>query len=113
MKNDTAGGKSKKNTLNAVARKAMAEPEFWKKLRKDRGAALKEAGFNLDAREYARLEAIMARDGKTITVDLDKMMARVHARRGQESAAPGGGNGGDDGFGGLTWVGMWEGPGEG
>lgn len=126
MKNDMAGDKSRKNTVDAVARKAMTDPAFWKKLRQDKATrtkALTDAGLDLDAQEYARLEAILARDGKTFTVDLDKTMSRIHAQLGVESAAAGsgtgsgggtgsgsGGDGGVGGFGGLTWVGMWDDP---
>jgi hypothetical protein len=111
MKNDTAGEKKKngKNTLDAVSRKAMAEPEFWSALRRNRKKALADAGFVLDARDYARLEAIMATDGKTFTVDLDEVMSRIHEQRDLESVGAGE-DGGVAGFGGLTWVGMWGDP---
>lgn len=89
-------------TLNGVARKAMNDPVFWRSLRKDAKAALRERKLELDPGDARRLEAILALDGKTLAVDrrtfrvdLDSVMKE--ARRG-----------GRAGFGGLTWIGMWH-----
>jgi len=88
--------KKKKATLRSVARKAMADPEFFRKLRTEaRPALLQESGLTLDAEDSRRLAAILDLDGKTLDVDLGKLMERVRG-------------GSSKGLGGLSWIAMWS-----
>lgn len=84
----------RKVTLKQVANKAMKDRTFFTSLRKDAAKTLYENGLQLAAADQRRLESILALDGKTVRVDLDKVMkarARVKADR----------------FGGLSWIMMW------
>jgi hypothetical protein len=70
--------------LLAVARKAMTDPAFWKKLRANPDSALKDAGMQLSPPDLNYLKTVLAR-GK-LEVDLDQLVKSFHA-----SAEPKGG----------------------
>jgi hypothetical protein len=62
--------------LQAVARKAMSDPAFWKKLRSDPDSALKDAGMQLAAGELDYLRAVLRRG--RVEVDVEQLMRNFH-----------------------------------
>ncbi len=85
-----------KVTLRRVANKAMADQAFWKKLRAYPDQTLLANKMELSKADYKRLTAILGLHGKTITMDLDKLMALARRRHRM----------GDS----LTWRGIWDPP---
>ncbi len=92
--------KLKKVTLKRIQGRAIADPEFWKSLREDTQRTLGENAMQLGAADARRLKEILALDGKTIPVDLDRLMAR--ARR-SAALKPGS-------IPGVGWIYMWKRP---
>jgi hypothetical protein len=82
--------------LSTVSNKAMAEPAFFKSLRSDPDRALAASKMELSSADYKRLRAILALEGKNVTIDLSSLMAM--ARRGSASTVPRT----------LTWLGLWD-----
>lgn len=84
----------KKVTLKQVANKAVKDPKFWKGLRRDSRQTLYDNGMELSGADLKRLDSILSLDGRTLTVDLDRLMAR------SRTVKPGFG-------GGVSWIMMW------